>query len=114
MAIVILGTVGIGLSKLLVTAARTADRSGGVAYRAAALNTEVSRISAIPDGMLPDTTTSRTVTARPFPHTITTVSVTSGSVQTVTITLTPTGGRAIGGLVRTLIRRAGASPSPFS
>lgn len=113
MSIVILGVVGIGLVQSLAVASLRTRSSGDLAFRAATLSSEVSRISAIPDGMLPDTTMTTTVTTEPFPHTVSTTAVTSGTVQTVTIIVTPTGPRALGAMSRTLVRRAGSSPSPF-
>lgn len=113
-AIVILGSVGVGIAQLMWNASRRASDSGAVAYRAAALAAEVSRVTAIPAGGLADGTTTRTVTARPFPHTITTVASTASGVQTVTITVTPTGARAIAARSRTIVRNASSTPSPFS
>ncbi len=114
-AIVILGSVGVGLAQLMVTAAQRATSSGAVAYRAAALSAEVSRVTALPPGRLADGTTTTTVTAQPFPHTLTTTAATSGSIQTVTITVTPTGTRAIAARSRTITRlTTTASSNPFS
>lgn len=114
-AIVILGSAGVGLAKLMMTTASRATTSGAVSYRAAAMNAEVSRVAALPAGSLTDGTTTRSVTARPFPHTVTTVAATSGTVQTVTITITPTGARAIAPRSRTLTRAAGsAGTNPFN
>lgn len=114
-AIVILGTVGVGLAQLMVTAARRATSSGDAAYRAAALGAEVSRVTALPAGSLADGTTTTTVTAEPFPHVLTTTAATAGSVQTVTITVTPTGTRAIAARSRTITRLVGSvSTNPFS
>lgn len=114
-AIVILGTVGVGLARMMTIAARSSANSGAVSYRAAALNTEVSRVAALPPGTLSDGTTTRTVTTQPFPHTVTTTAVTASGVQTVTITVTPTGPRAIGARSRTLTRAAGGTGgNPFN
>lgn len=113
-AIVILGTVGVGLARLMMTASTRATTSGAVSYRAAALNAEVSRVAALPPGSLADGTTTRTVTAQPFPHTVTTVATTASGLQTVTITITPTGSRAIPARSRTLTRAASASYNPFN
>lgn len=113
-AIVILGSVGVGISQLMFTSARRSANAGAIAYRAAALATEVSRVTAIPAGGLADGTTTRTVTAQPFPHTITTTAATSSGLQTVTITVTPTGARAIAARSRTITRVASAAgPNPF-
>ena len=114
-AIVILGSVGVGIAKLMFTSATRSGNAGAIAYRAAALSTEVSRVTAIPATTLADGTTTRTVTAQPFPHTVTTVAATASGLQTVTITITPTGARAIPARSRTVIRAAsGAATSPFS
>lgn len=113
-SVIILGTVGMGLAGLSLTAARRSATSGAVAYRAAALNAEVSRITAIPAGGLSDGTTTRTVTSQPFPYTMTTLAATSGNVQTVTITITPTGQRAIGGRSRTITRSTSSGSNPFA
>jgi prepilin-type N-terminal cleavage/methylation domain-containing protein len=115
MAIVILGSVGVGISRVMWYSSRRAGDAGAAAMRAAAMATEVSRITAIPAGGLADGTTTRTVTAQPFPHTVTVTAATSSGVQTVTITITPTGARAIQARVRTISRAAGgAASSPFS
>lgn len=113
-AIVILGTVGIGLARLMMVTATRATNSGAASYRAAALNTEVSRVAALPPGSLTDGTTTRTVTARPFPHTVTTEANTASGVQTVTITVTPTGARAIAARSRVITRATSASYNPFN
>ncbi len=113
-AIVILGTIGVGLARMMMITSTRATNSGAVSYRAAALNAEVSRVTALPAGSLTDGTTTRTVTARPFPHTVTTAASTASGVQTVTITITPTGTRAIPARSRTITRAAGlAATSPF-
>lgn len=112
-AVVILGTVGIALGNALAYGARRTIAAGAIGYRTAALNTEVSRVAALPSGVLPTGTTTRTVTTQPFPHTISTTIATSGVRQTVTITVTPTGQRPIAAVTRTIERVTGASPSPF-
>lgn len=111
-AIVILGAMAGGLSSLLITSGKQARDTGKLSYRAAVLNAEVSRITAIPPGDLADGTMTRTVTALPLAYTITTVAATASGTQTVTITLTPTGVRPIGALTR-VIRRKGGSNNPF-
>jgi prepilin-type N-terminal cleavage/methylation domain-containing protein len=113
-AIVILGSVGVGIAQLMFTSARRSTSAGAAAFRSAALATEVSRITALPTASLSDGTTTRTVSDQPFPHTITTVAATSGGLQTVTITVTPTGTRAIAGRSRTISRAMSTSgPNPF-
>jgi prepilin-type N-terminal cleavage/methylation domain-containing protein len=113
-AIVILGSVGVGIAQLMFTSARRSASAGAVAYRSAALATEVSRITALPAASLADGTTTQTVSSQPFPHTLTTVAATSGGLQTVTITVTPGGTRAIAARSRTITRAAsGAATSPF-
>ncbi len=113
-AIVILGTVGVGLAQSMVIATRRAADSGAMAYRAAALNSEVSRVTALPATGLADGTTTRTVTSPSFSYSVTTVASTSGSLQTVTITVTPAGTRAISARARTITRAVGASSNPFA
>ncbi|HET9134271.1 MAG TPA: type II secretion system protein [Gemmatimonadales bacterium] len=114
-AIVILGTVGIGIVGLLLTSARRARDAGAISYRTGALAAEVSRITAIPVGTtLANGTVTTTVTAAPFPHTISTVTTTSGTTQTIVITVTPTGPRAIPAVSRTLTRTLGVSSNPFN
>lgn len=113
-AVVILGTIGVALANSLVQGARRTVAAGEIGYRTAALNTEVSRIAALPSGSLADGTTTQTVTALPFPHTVTTVAATSGTRQTVTITVTPTGVRPIAPVTRIIQRVVGGgTPSPF-
>lgn len=115
-AVVILGTIGVGLAGSLLTGAQAARASGTIAYRTAALNTEVSRVTALPAGALANGTTTRTVTAQPFPYSVTVAATTSGTLQTVTITVTPTGPRALPAVSRTLDRATGLSsgPNPFN
>lgn len=115
-AVVILGTVGVGLAGSLLTGAQAARASGTIAYRTAALNTEVSRVAALPVGTLANGTTTRTVTAQPFPYTVTIVAATTGTLQSVNITVTPTGPRALAPVSRTLDRATGLSsgPNPFN
>jgi prepilin-type N-terminal cleavage/methylation domain-containing protein len=114
-AIVILGRVGVGIAQLMFTSATRSSNAGAIGYRTAALATEVSRVTAIPATALADGTTTRTVTARPFPHTVTTVATTASGLQTVTITVTPTGPKAIAPRSRTVVRAAStAATSPFS
>jgi prepilin-type N-terminal cleavage/methylation domain-containing protein len=112
-AVVILGTIGVALSNSLAQGARRTVAAGAIGYRTAALNTEVSRVAALPSGTLTAGTTVRTDTTKPFPHTITTVIATSGQRQTVTITVTPTGARAIAAITRAIERTIGPTPSPF-
>lgn len=112
-AVVILGTIGVALANSLASGARRTVAAGAIGYRTAALNTEVSRVAALPPGTLTDGTTVRTVTPQPFPHTVTTVITTSGQRQTVTITVTPTGARAIAPVTRAIERTIGGTPSPF-
>ncbi len=112
-AVVILGTIGVALANSLALGARRAVAAGAIGYRTAALNTEVSRIAALPPGSLANGTTTRSVTTQPFPHSVTTVAATSGLRQTVTITVTPTGARAIASVSRTIERVTGAAASPF-
>lgn len=114
-AIVILGTIGVGLARMMMITASRATNSGAVSYRAAALNAEVSRVASLPPGQLADGTTTRTVTAQPFPYTVTTTAATASGVQTVTVTVTPTGARAIAARSRTITRAGGgASSNPFN
>lgn len=112
-AVVILGTIGVALANSLAQGARRTVAAGAIGYRTAALNTEVSRVAALPSGTLTNGTTTRTVTTQPFPHTVTTVITTSGQRQTVTITITPTGARAIAAVTRAIERTIGGTPSPF-
>lgn len=112
-AIVILGAMAGGLSSLLITSGKQARDTGKLAYRAAVLNAEVSRVTAIPAGSLDDGTVTKTVTTLPLAYTMTTVAATSGTTQTVTITLTPTGVRPIGALTRVITRKGGVS-NPFN
>lgn len=114
-AVVILGTIGVGLAGSLVTGARAARSSGAIAYRTAALNTEVSRVTALPAGAIADGTTTRTVTAQPFPHVVTITAATSGTLQTITVTVTPTGARALPAVSRTVDRATSltSGPNPF-
>jgi|CXWL01.1.fsa_nt_gi prepilin-type N-terminal cleavage/methylation domain-containing protein len=114
-AVVILGTLGVALANSLAQGARRATAAGAIGYRTAALNTEVSRITALPAGTLANGTTTQTLTTQPFPYTVTTVAATSGTRQTVTITVTPTGPRAIPAVTRTIERLAGSGggSSPF-
>ncbi|MEO5799497.1 MAG: type II secretion system protein [Gemmatimonadales bacterium] len=111
-AIVILGAMAGGLSAMLLTSGRQARDTGKLAYRAAVLNAEVSRITAIPAGALDDGTVTKTVTTLPLAYTMTTVTATVSETQTVTITLTPTGTRPIGALTRVITRKGGVS-NPF-
>jgi prepilin-type N-terminal cleavage/methylation domain-containing protein len=114
-AIVILGTVGIGIVGLLLTAARRARDAGAISDRTGALAAEVSRVTAIPSATaIANGTVTTTVTAQPFPHTITTVTSTSGTTQTIVITVIPTGPRAIATVTRTLTRTRGATTNPFN
>jgi prepilin-type N-terminal cleavage/methylation domain-containing protein len=112
-AVVILGTIGVALANSLAQGARRTVAAGAIGYRTAALNTEVSRVAALPSGTLTNGTTVRTITTQPFPHTVTTVITTSGQRQTVTITITPTGARAITPVTRVIERTIGGTPSPF-
>lgn len=112
-ALVIVAVLAGPLCRLLVSTGRQSRDAGMLAYRAAALNAEVSRVTAVPAGQLTDGTLTRTFTDLPFPHTLTTTAVTAAGTQTVTITLTPTGPRAIGGLTR-VITRKGGSTNPFN
>lgn len=112
-ALVILGAMAGGLSALLLTSGRQARDTGKLAYRAAILNAEVSRLTAIPAGSLDDGTVTRTVTGLPLAYTITSVAATSSGTQTVTITLTPSGTRPIGALTRVITREGGIS-NPFN
>lgn len=109
-AIVILGIMAGGLSKLLVTSSSQARDTGKLAYRAAVLNAEVSRVTALPVGALADGTVTKTVTSLPLAYTMTTVASTSGETQTVTITLTPTGYKPIGALTRVIYRHVSVNP----
>ena len=115
-AVVILGTIGVGLAGSLVTGAQAARSSGAIAYRTAALNTEVSRVTALPAGALVDGTTTRTVAAQPFPYQVAITVATTGTLQSVTITVTPTGPRALAAVSRTIDRTTGVSsgPNPFN
>lgn len=113
MAIVILGTMAGGLSALLVKSGQQARDTGKMSYRAAVLNAEVSRVTAIPAGALDDGTVTQTVTGLPFAYTMTTVTATAGATQTVTITLTPTGTRPIAAISRVITRKGGTS-NPFN
>ncbi len=112
-AVVILGIASAGIAGLMVRGARLARASGQLGYRAAVINAEVARITAIPPGALPDGTTVDSTTTAPFPHTVTIDAVTAGSIQTVTITVTPTGPAAIGGASRVIQRSAAAGNNPF-
>lgn len=112
-ALVILAVLAGPLCRLLLASGRQSRDAGIMAHRAAALNAEVSRITAMPAGQLTDGTLTRTVNGPPFSYTLTTTSATSGTTQTVTITITPTGSQAIGGLTR-VITRKGGSTNPFN
>ncbi len=112
-SVVILGMAAAGIGGLMVRGAGLARLSGDLAYRSAAMNGEVSRVVAIPAGSLADGTTVDTTRTGPFPHIITTVAATSGSVQTVTITVTPTGHTAVGATSRVIQRAAGVVLNPF-
>lgn len=112
-ALVILGAMAGGLAAMLLTSGRQARDTGKLSYRAAVMNAEISRITAIPAGSLSDGTVTRTVTGLPLAYTITTVTSTSSSTQTVTITLTPTGVRPIGALTRVIVREGGIT-NPFN
>ncbi len=61
-AIVIHGSVGDGIAQLMFTSANRSTNAGAISYRAAALPTEVSRITALPPASLADGSTTRTVT----------------------------------------------------
>ncbi len=111
-AVVVLGFAAAGLGKLMLSATQAGRHSGAIGYRTAVLNAEVSRISAALPGTLSDGTTTTTVTSAPFPHTMSSVVATSGTAQTVTITVTPTGGDAIAAVTRT-IQRTIAITDPF-
>ncbi len=113
-AIVILGAMAGGLSAMLLTSGRQARDTGKLAYQAAVLNAEVSRVTAIPAGSLANGTVTTTVTGLPLAYTMTTVAATSGSTQTVTITLTPTGTRPIGAITRVILRKPGSTTNPFN
>jgi len=113
MSIVILAVLSAPLSRAMVTTGQQSRSAGKMAHRAAALNAEVSRVTAIPAGQLSDGTTTRTVRDVQFSYTLTTTAVTAGNTQTVTITLTPTGGQAINGLTR-VITRKGGNANPFA
>jgi prepilin-type N-terminal cleavage/methylation domain-containing protein len=113
-AIVILGSVGVGIAQLMFTSATRSTNAGAISYRAAALATEVSRITALPAASLANGTTTRSITTRPFPHTVTTVASTASGLQTVTITITPTGPKAIPARSRTISRAMSTTgPNPF-
>jgi prepilin-type N-terminal cleavage/methylation domain-containing protein len=113
-AIVILGSVGVGIAQLMFTSATRSGNAGAISYRAAALATEVNRITALPASSLVDGTTTRTIADRPFPHTVTTVAATASGMQTVTITVTPTGPKAIAARSRTISRAMSTTgPNPF-
>jgi prepilin-type N-terminal cleavage/methylation domain-containing protein len=112
-SLVIVAVLAAPLCKLMVRTGVQSRNAGMVAHRAAALNAEVSRITAIPPGQLADGTVTRTVDEHPFRYTITTTASTTGGTQTVTITITPTGPQAIGGLSR-VITRKGGNPNPFA
>lgn len=111
-AIVILGAMAGGLSAMLLTSGRQARDTGKMSYRAAVLNAEISRVTAIPPGSLADGTVTQTVTGLPLAYTMTTVAATSGETQTVTITLTPTGTRPIAAVTRVITRKGGVT-NPF-
>ena len=112
-AVVILGTMAAGLAGMLLTSVKHARDTGKLAFRAAVLNAEVSRVTAIPAAGLPDGTVTRTVTGVPFAYTLTTTAATASTTQTVTITLTPTGANPVGALTRIVVRKGGAS-NPFA
>lgn len=112
-ALVIFAVLAAPLSRLLVITSRQSRGAGDLSYRAAALNAEVSRVTAIPPGQLADGTATRTVADQPFSYTVTSTAVTAGGTQTVTITVTPTGAQAINGLTR-VITRKGGNTNPFS
>ena len=112
-ALVIFAVLAAPMSRLLVNTSRQSRDAGSLVHRAAVLNAEVSRITAIPAGQLTDGTVTRTVTGEQFSYTLTTTAVTAGVAQTVTITVTPMGAQAINGLTRSITRKGG-SPNPFS
>lgn len=114
LALVILSMVAVGIAQLMLTSAQKARDAGAIGYRAAALSAEVARVTAAPPGTLVNGTTTSTVTAPPFPYTRTTVIGTTGITQTITITITPTGPRAIEPVTRTIqrITTCGANPFP--
>jgi prepilin-type N-terminal cleavage/methylation domain-containing protein len=112
-AVVILGIASAGIARVMVRGAGLARVSAQLSYRAAAMNGEIARITAIPAGALADGTTVYSTSTGPFPHTVTTVAQTSGSIQTVTITVAPTGVSAIGSASRTLQRAATVTLNPF-
>jgi prepilin-type N-terminal cleavage/methylation domain-containing protein len=103
-AVVVLGFAAAGLGKLMLGAAQSGRHAGAQGYRTAILNGEVARITAAPIGSLDDGTTTTTVTSQPLPYILTTVVATSGTAQTVTITVAPTGGDSIAPVTRTIAR----------
>lgn len=111
-AVVVLGFAAAGLGKLMLAATQAGRHSGAIGYRTAVLNAEVSRIAAALPGTLADGTTTTSVTSAPFPYTMTSVVATSGTAQTVTITVTPTGGDPVAVVTRT-VQRTIAIADPF-
>ena len=103
-AVVVLGFAAAGMGKLMLSAAQAGRHSGAVGYRTAVLNGEVARIAAALPGSLTDGTTTTTVTSQPLPYTMSTVILTTGTSQAVTITVTPTGGDPISAVTRTISR----------
>lgn len=110
LAVVVLGMAGAGLGKLMLGAAEAGRTAGAIGYRTAVLNAEVARIAAAGPNDLTDGTTTTTVTTPPFPYQLTSAVRTSGAIRTVTITVTPTGGRAIAPIVRIMQRTLTMTP----
>jgi len=113
-AIVILGGAGLALSTLMLRSGRTARGTGAMSYRAAVLNAEISRIAALPPGLMANGTTTTTVTTPPFTYVMTTTVATSGTTQTVTVTVTPSGANAVGPVSRAVTRSTSAGANPFN
>jgi prepilin-type N-terminal cleavage/methylation domain-containing protein len=109
-AVVVLGIAGAGLGKLMLGAAKAGGIAGAIGYRTAVLHGEIARVTAALPGSIPDGTTLTVVTTLPFPYRLTSTAVTVGRTQTVTITVQPTGARAISAVVRTVQRTLTASP----
>lgn len=110
LAVVVLGMAGAGLGKLMLGAADAGRTAGAIGSRTAVLNAEVARVTAAAPDDLTDGTTTTTVATPPFPYQLTTTVRTSGAIRTVTITVTPTGPRAISPVVRTMQRTLTMTP----
>ena len=91
-AILLLSVGATALGALLIRASHTAMTAASTVQTTASLNSEVSRLNAIPFDQLTAGTVCTTVTAPPYPHTrCTTVNSISSKVQEVIVVVTPSG-----------------------